>query len=62
MKAMAARTYGSLDGPGYDFAGTVEAVGDSVTRFQPGDDASGGTGADHVVDYTRDEFTRTGET
>ncbi|MEJ2215741.1 MAG: NAD(P)-dependent alcohol dehydrogenase [Gemmatimonadota bacterium] len=29
---------------GYDFAGTVDAVGDGVMRFQPGDDVFGGTG------------------
>ncbi len=38
-------------GPGYDMAGQVEAVGDNVTQFQPGDEvfgASTGTCAEYA--------------
>lgn len=41
---------------GYDFAGTVDAVGDGVTRFQPGEDVFGGTegfGLGAFAEYAR---------
>jgi len=39
-------------GLGVDFAGTVEAVGISVTGFKPGDKVFGGAGSGAYADYT----------
>ena len=60
--------------PGADFAGSVEAVGSTVTDIRPGDEVFGGTSGGalpstcasarpwwpQVVDYTRDDFTLSG--
>jgi NADPH:quinone reductase-like Zn-dependent oxidoreductase len=51
-RAQVGLTRPKANGLGLDLAGTVEAVGSNVTRFQPGDDVFGG-GSQTLAEYVR---------